>query len=203
MLPKPPQEPLRLDYGDSMVDITSIPNWRDMTAQQLVTFSQENPQTAGPIKRTDLQEFLRLNRLASIGADGKPEGVVIDLIHNGQVPDTLVAQAKGLISKVFYEAHETIDTNSDDHRGLLLSLMGSVSIPQDQIIKFYNYASGRKYPLFATEAEATAAKAAAINAETLAGLRARIVNAAALMGERIAVDSDPFELFAECWEDAI
>ena len=145
-----------------MVDITSIPNWRDMTAQQLVTFSQENPQTAGPIKRTDLQEFLRLNRLASIGADGKPEGVVIDLIHNGQVPDTLVAQAKGLISKVFYEAHETIDTNSDDHRGLLLSLMGSVSIPQDQIIKFYNYASGRKYPLFATEAEATAAKAAAM-----------------------------------------
>jgi hypothetical protein len=59
------------------------------------------------------------------------------------------------------------------------------------------------YPLFADEAEATAAKAAAILAETLAGLRARIVNAAALMGERIAVDSDPFELFAECWEDAI
>ena len=168
MLPKPPQEQLRLDYGDSMVDITSIPNWRDMTAQQLVTFSQENPQTAGPIKRTDLQEFLRLNRLASIGADGKPEGVVIDLINNGQVPDTLVAQAKGLISKVFYEAHETIDTNSDDHRDLLVSLMGSVSIPQDQIIKFYNYASGRKYPLFTSEAEATAAQAAAILAEETA-----------------------------------
>jgi hypothetical protein len=59
------------------------------------------------------------------------------------------------------------------------------------------------YPLFADEAEATAAKAAAIEAETLAGLRARIVNASALMGERIAVDSDPFELFATCWEDAI
>jgi hypothetical protein len=37
----------------------------------------------------------------------------------------------------------------------------------------------------------------------LAGLRARIVNAAALMGERIAVDADPFELFEACWEDAV
>ena len=54
-----------------------------------------------------------------------------------------------------------------------------------------------------TLAEVTAAQAAAIEAETLAGLRARIVNAAALMGERVAVDSDPFELFAACWEDAI
>jgi hypothetical protein len=54
-----------------------------------------------------------------------------------------------------------------------------------------------------TLAEATAAQAAAINAETLAGLRARIVNAAALMGERIAVDSDLVELFSQCWEDAI
>jgi hypothetical protein len=54
-----------------------------------------------------------------------------------------------------------------------------------------------------TLSEVTAAKAAAINAETLAGLRARIVNASALMGERIVVDSDPFELFAECWEDAV
>jgi hypothetical protein len=54
-----------------------------------------------------------------------------------------------------------------------------------------------------TLSQVEAAKAAAINAETLDGLRARIVNAAALMGERIAVDSDPFELFAECWEDAI
>jgi hypothetical protein len=82
-------------------------------------------------------------------------------------------------------------------------LLASTGLSDKQIAEFYLRDGGRKYPLFATKAEATAAQAAAIEAETLAGLRARIVNAAALMGERIGVDSDPFELFAACWEDAI
>ena len=162
MLPKPPQEQLRLDYGDSMANITSIPNWRDKTAQQLVTFSQENPQTAQPISRTNLQEFLRLHRLISIGEKGQPEGLVVDVISSGQLPPTLTAQAKGLISKVFYEAHQYIDTDSDTNKYLLSALIGLITIPEDQIVEFYRLAGGRKYPLFADEAEATAAQAAAI-----------------------------------------
>jgi hypothetical protein len=96
-----------------------------------------------------------------------------------------------------------VDTHLDSYAPLLGALLASTGLSDEQIAEFYRRDGGRKYPLFATKAEATAAKAAGINAETLAGLRARIVNASALMGERIAVDSDPFELFAACWEDAI
>jgi hypothetical protein len=96
-----------------------------------------------------------------------------------------------------------VDTHLDSYAPLLGKLLASTGLSDEQIAEFYRRDGGRMYPLFATEVEATAAQSAAINAETLAGLRARIVNAAALMGERIAVDSDPLKLFAACWEDAV
>ena len=160
--------------------IENIPGWREMTAQQLVTFSQENPQTAKPIKRTDLQEFLRLNRLISISRNGQPHGVVVDLLDNNVLSEVLSAQAEGLISKVFFESHEVIETNSDDYRDLLVSLMSLVHLPQQEVAKFYQLAGGRKYPLFATEAEATAAQAAAILRESQAAARSQIDAAVSL-----------------------
>jgi hypothetical protein len=57
-----------------------------------------------------------------------------------------------------------IETNSDEYAPLFAWLMGSVSLPSAEIAKFYSLGNGRKYPLFATEAEAATAKAAAIEA---------------------------------------
>ena len=186
-----------------MSTIESIPGWRDMTAAELVAFTQANPQTSQPIKAVDLQDFLRLNRLSWIDIDGHSVGIIPDLVRSGQLPSEVTLRIEGLLSKSFRESATVIETDSDEYAELLGSLMSIVNLPGAEIAKFYALGGGRKYPLFTTEAEATAAQAAAIEVETLAGLRARIVNAAALMGERVAVDADPFELFAACWEDAI
>jgi hypothetical protein len=135
--------------------------------------------------------------------DGVFVGIIPALAANPATPPDMARKIRGMLSEFEENPLAAIETNSDEYAPLFAWLMGSVSLPGDQIAKFYALGNGRKYPLFASEAEATAAQAAAIEAETLAGLRARIVNASALMGERIAVDSDPFELFAECWGDAV
>jgi hypothetical protein len=186
-----------------MSDITTIPGWRDMDAAELVAFGAANPQTAGPYPVDELVNWLRENGLARYDTNGAWEGLLVSIAQNGQTP---IAFRNGLVDMLSHLRNPKsvqVDTHLDSYAPLLGALLASTGLSDEQIAEFYRRDGGRKYPLFATEAEATAAQAAAIAAETLAGLRARIVNASALMGERIAVDSDPFELFAACWEDAV
>jgi hypothetical protein len=186
-----------------MANIESIPGWRDMDAAELVAFGAANPQTAGPYPVDELVNWLRENGLARYDTNGAWEGLLVSIAQNGQTP---IAFRNGLVDMLSHLRNPKsvqVDTHLDSYAPLLGALLASTGLSAEQIAEFYRRDGGRKYPLFATEAEATAAQAAAIAAETLDGLRARIVNAAALMGERIAVDSDPFELFADCWEDAI
>ena len=186
-----------------MANIESIPGWRDMDAAELVALGAANPQTAGPYPVDELVNWLRENGLARYDTNGAWEGLLVAIAQNGQTP---IAFRNGLVDMLSHLRNPKsiqVDTHLDSYAPLLGALLASTGLSDEQIAEFYLRDGGRKYPLFADEAEATAAQAAAIEAETLAGLRARIVNAAALMGERIAVDSDPFELFAACSEDAI
>ena len=186
-----------------MSDITTIPGWRDMDAAELVAFGAANPQTAGPYPVDQLVNWLRENGLARYDTNGAWEGLLVAIAQNGQTP---IAFRNGLVDMLSHLRNPKsvqVDTHLDSYAPLLGALLASTGLSDEQIAEFYRRDGGRMYPAFTSEAEATAAQAAAIEAETLAGLRARIVNAAALMGERIAVDSDPFELFAACWEDAI
>jgi hypothetical protein len=186
-----------------MANIESIPGWRDMDAAELVAFGAANPQTAGPYPVDELVNWLRENGLARYDTNGAWEGLLVSIAQNGQTP---IAFRNGLVDMLSHLRNPKsvqVDTHLDSYAPLLGALLASTGLSDEQIAEFYRRDGGRMYPEFATEAEATAAQAAAIAAETLAGLRARIVNASALMGERIAVDSDPFELFAACWEDAI
>ena len=165
MLPKQPQEQLHLDYGDSMVDVTSIPNWRDMAAQQLVTFSQENPQTAGPYPVDELVNWLRENGLARYDTNGAWEGLLVSIAQNGQTP---IAFRNGLVDMLSHLRNPKsvqVDTHLDSYAPLLGALLASTGLSDEQIAKFYALGGGRKYPLFSSEAEAEAAQAAAIITE--------------------------------------
>jgi hypothetical protein len=184
-------------------DITSIPGWQDMTGKQLKAFGDANPSTAAPINASSLQEWMRLNRLYKLDRYGVAQGAIPDLIDNVALPEVMRERIEGMLSQFREDSKSPVRTDDPEYAPLLAGLMQIVTVSPEALAEFYTLGGGRKYPLFATEAEAEAAQAAAIAAETLAGLRARIVNASALMGERIAVDSDPFELFAACWEDAI
>jgi hypothetical protein len=57
-----------------------------------------------------------------------------------------------------------VDTHLDSYAPLLGALLASTGLSDEQIAEFYRRDGGRMYPLFATEAEATAAQAAAIAA---------------------------------------
>jgi hypothetical protein len=186
-----------------MANIESIPGWRDMDAAELVAFGAANPQTATPYPVDELTNWLRENGLAFYGLDSSWQGVLPAIAQNEQTPIEFRMGLVAMLSHLRNPKSVQVDTNLDSYAPLLGALLASTGLSAEQIAEFYRRDGGRMYPLFATEAEATAAKEAAIEAETLAGLRARIVNAAALMGERVAVDSDPFELFAACWEDAV
>jgi hypothetical protein len=59
-------------------------------------------------------------------------------------------------------------------------LLASTGLSADQIDEFYRRDGGRMYPLFATEAEATAAKAAAILRQSQATAREQINAAVSL-----------------------
>jgi len=186
-----------------MSDITTIPGWRDKTAAELVAFGAANPQTAGPYPVDELVNWLRENGLARYDTAGGWEGLLVVIAQDEQSPLPFREGLKDMLSHLRNPKSVQVDTHLDSYAPLLGALLASTGLSADQIDEFYRRDGGRMYPLFVTEAEATAAQAAAIEAEMLAGLRARIVNAAALMGERVSIDSDPFELFAACWEDAV
>ena len=57
-----------------------------------------------------------------------------------------------------------VDTHLDSYAPLLGALLASTGLSDEQIAEFYRRDGGRKYPLFATKAEAAAAQAAAIEA---------------------------------------
>jgi hypothetical protein len=94
--------------------------------------------------------------------DGVFVGIIPALAANPATPPDMARKIRGMLSEFEENPLAAIETNSDEYAPLFAWLMGSVSLPSAEIAKFYALGGGRKYPLFATEAEATAAQAAAI-----------------------------------------
>ena len=164
-----------------MTSIETIPGWRGMTAAQLVAFTQANPQTASPVPAAPMQKWLRLNDLL-MRVDGVFVGIIPTIAANPETPADMARKIRGLLSEFEENPSAAIETNSDEYAPLFAWLMGSVSLPNDEIAKFYSLGNGRKYPLFATEADATAAQAAAIlAADRLAAKEAIETRAGAAM----------------------
>jgi hypothetical protein len=147
-----------------MANIESIPGWRDMDAAELVAFGAANPQTAGPYPVDELVNWLRENGLARYDTNGAWEGLLVSIAQNGQTP---IAFRNGLVDMLSHLRNPKsvqVDTHLDSYAPLLGALLASTGLSDEQIAEFYRRDGGRKYPLFADEAEATAAKAAAIAA---------------------------------------
>jgi hypothetical protein len=144
-----------------MTSIETIPGWRDKSGAELLAFSQSNPQTAAPVPAAPMQKWLRLNDLL-MRVDGVFAGLIPTIAADSETPVDMARKIRGLLSEFEENPSAAIETNSDEYAPLFAWLMGKVSLPGAEIAKFYALGGGRKYPLFATEAEATAAQAAAI-----------------------------------------
>jgi hypothetical protein len=145
-----------------MANIESIPGWRDMDAAELVAFGAANPQTAGPYPVDELVNWLRENGLARYDTNGAWEGLLVSIAQNGQTP---IAFRNGLVDMLSHLRNPKsvqVDTHLDSYAPLLGALLASTGLSDEQIAEFYRRDGGRMYPLFTSEAEATAAKAAAI-----------------------------------------
>jgi hypothetical protein len=145
-----------------MANIESIPGWRDMTAAELVAFGAANPQTEGPYPVDELVNWLRENGLARYDTNGAWEGLLVSIAQNGQTP---IAFRNGLVDMLSHLRNPKsvqVDTHLDSYAPLLGKLLASTGLSDEQIAEFYRRDGGRKYPLFADEAEAATAKAAAI-----------------------------------------
>jgi hypothetical protein len=145
-----------------MADITSIPGWRDKTAAELVAFGAANPQTATPYPVDELTNWLRENGLAFYGLDSSWQGVLPAIAQNEQTPIEFRMGLVAMLSHLRNPKSVQVDTHLDSYAPLLGALLASTGLSADQIAEFYERDGGRMYPAFATEAEATAAKAAAI-----------------------------------------
>ena len=135
-----------------------------MTAAELVAFGAANPQTATPYPVDELINWLRENGLARYDTNGAWEGLLVSIAQNGQTP---IAFRNGLVDMLSHLRNPKsvqVDTHLDSYAPLLGALLASTGLRDEQIAEFYALGGGRKYPLFASEAEATAAQAAAIEA---------------------------------------
>ena len=163
-----------------MSDITTIPGWRDKTAAELVAFGAANPQTAGPYPVDELVNWLRENGLARYDTNGAWEGLLVSIAQNGQTP---IAFRNGLVDMLSHLRNPKsvqVDTHLDSYAPLLGALLASTGLSDEQIAEFYRRDGGRKYLLFADEAEATAAQAAAILRESQSTAREQITAAVSL-----------------------
>jgi len=93
-----------------------------------------------------------------------------------------------------------VDTHLDSYAPLLGALLASTGLSDEQIAEFYRRDGGRKYPEFADEAEATAAKAAAILAEDEATHRQRARVAGSRFANEFAIGGDAGKTMAAIWE---
>jgi hypothetical protein len=106
--------------------------------------------------------WLRENGLARYDTNGAWEGLLVAIAQNGQTP---IAFRNGLVDMLSHLRNPKsvqVDTHLDSYALLLGNLLAQTGLSDEQIAEFYRRDGGRKYPLFADEAEATAAQAAAI-----------------------------------------
>jgi hypothetical protein len=88
--------------------------------------------------------------------------LLVAIAQNGQTP---IAFRNGLVDMLSHLRNPKsvqVDTHLDSYALLLGNLLAQTGLSDEQIAEFYRRDGGRKYPLFADEAEATAAQAAAI-----------------------------------------
>ncbi len=149
-----------------MSNIRTIPGWQEMTGDQLLAFSLAHPNTAKPVRSADLQKWLRLNRLSWFDLDGKWVGLLADIARNPDTPAEKRSQMEGLLSQFREDSAAPIETDSNEYAGLLAWLLENITLPNNEIAKFYELGGGRMYPLFASAEQAEEAKAAAIAVDT-------------------------------------
>jgi hypothetical protein len=184
-----------------MANIESIPGWRDMDAAELVAFGAANPQTAGPYPVDELVNWLRENGLARYDTNGAWEGLLVSIAQNGQTP---IAFRNGLVDMLSHLRNPKsvqVDTHLDSYAPLLGALLASTGLSDDQIAEFYRRDGGRKYPLFTTEAEATAAQAAAIAAADEAAHRQRARVAGSRFANEFAIGGDAGAVMEAIWSE--
>jgi hypothetical protein len=184
-----------------MSDITTIPGWRDLDAAELVAFGAANPQTAGPYPVDELVNWLRENGLARYDTNGAWEGLLVAIAQNGQTP---IAFRNGLVDMLSHLRNPKsvqVDTHLDSYAPLLGALLASTGLSADQIDEFYRRDGGRKYPLFADAAEATAAQAAAIEAEDEATHRQRARVAGSRFANEFAIGGDAGAVMEAIWSE--
>jgi hypothetical protein len=105
---------------------------------------------------------MRLNRLYKLDRYGVAQGAIPDLIDNVALPEVMRERIEGMLSQFREDSQSPVRTDDPEYAPLLAGLMQIVTVSPEALAEFYALGGGRKYPLFATEAEATAAKAAAI-----------------------------------------
>jgi hypothetical protein len=183
-----------------MTSIETIPGWRDKSGAELLAFSQANPQTAAPVPAAPMQKWLRLNDLL-MRVDGVFTGLIPTIAANPATPPDMARKIRGMLSEFEENPQAAIETNEDEYAPLFAWLMGSVSLPGAEIAKFYALGGGRKYPLFADEAEATAAQAAAIAAEDEAAHRQRARVAGSRFANEFLLGGDAGAVMAAIWAE--
>ncbi len=170
--------------------ITDIPGWQTMNAAELLAFSASHPETRRPIPVGDLQFFLQDRGKAWLGITGAWEGPLIAILPSLTVD--LQAGISLLLAHIRNTRSLIVDTTDPKYAPMLPAVIAVLELDAAEV---YSLGGGRRYPTFATEAEAQAAKAAAMHS-------ARVTNAAALFAERMNAGDDPAVVMARSWEDA-
>lgn len=170
--------------------ITEIPGWNNLSATELLAFTQEHPETRRPIPVGDLQFFLQDKRIAWLGLSGGWEGPLVELIPS--LPTDIQEGVALMLAHIRNHRSEKVDTTDPRYSPLLPAIIAVAGVDAAEV---YAMGGGRRYPAFTDAAEAEAAKADAMHA-------ARITNATALFAERMQPGDDPAVVMAKAWEDA-
>lgn len=154
------------------MSITDIPGWKEMSAADLLAFSQSHPETRRPIKVEDLQFYLQQSKIAFIGLSGGWEGQLVDLLPN--LPSDLRDGIVLMLAHIRNTRSRTVGTAEPEYAPLLPAITGVLGIDATNV---YALGGGRKYPLFADESEAEAAKERALLLEFALSLSQRVTAA--------------------------
>lgn len=170
--------------------ITEIPGWKNLSAAELLAFTESHPETRRPIPVGDLQFFLQQKGKAWLGLTGAWEGPLVDLLPG--LPSDLREGIVLMLAHIRSTRSLTVDTTDPQYAPLLPGIVAALGLDAAEV---YALGGGRRYPCFESEAEAKAAKAAALHS-------ARVTNAAALFAERMQTGDDPAVVMDQAWEDA-
>ncbi len=186
-----------------MSNLKSIPGWSEMSGMELLQFSITHPNTNHPIRSADLQKWLRLNDLSMLDTDGKWIGTLASIANDPATPEQIRRRITGLLSQFREDPSAPIETDSDEYAGLLAWLLQHITLPTDEIAKFYELGQGRMYPLFESAEQAEEAKAAGIADDSETSHRQRARLAGARFGEQFAQGQDAGEVMAAIWGEII